>query len=149
MQLHNYYQLLHVDQSADLDTIKKAFRTEIALYHPDNNKSEGARTRFEMLVEGFEILSNQKKRDAYDKMLGNAKSNTPVIIKPKAEEQYKEWKKESRKKSKDYWNTSLTDLLLLDIFLEAGFSGLFTGAGDFLGDIGDSLGDVGDIFDIF
>jgi len=149
MELQNYYSLLHIEKSADLESIKKAFRTEIALYHPDNNKSEAARARFDLLVEAFEILSNPKKREAYDVMLETSKTNQPVIIEPKAQEQYKEWKTESKKKSKGYWNTSLTELLVLDIFLEAGFSGLFSGVGDLFDDLGDSLGDIGDLFDVF
>nr|WP_321233325.1 DnaJ domain-containing protein [uncultured Psychroserpens sp.] len=144
MELQNYYRLLHIEKSADIDAIKKAFRTEIALYHPDNNKSEGAKVRFNLLVEAFDILSNPKKREAYDNMLDATQANKPVIIEPKAEAQYEEWKKESKKKSKDYWNTSLTELLVLDIFLEAGFSGLFSG--NLLDGIGDSLGDIFDIF---
>jgi len=147
MELQNHYRLLNIETSADIDTIKKAFRTEIALYHPDNNKSEGARVRFDLLVEAFDILSNPKKRDAYDAILNASKTNTPAIIKPKAEEQYQEWKKESKKKSKNYWETSLTELLLLDIFLDAGLSDLLSG--DLLDGIGDSLGDIGDLFDIF
>lgn len=146
MELHNYYQLLNIDKSADLDAIKKAFRTEIALYHPNNNKSEGARVRFDMLVEGFDILSNPKKRDAYDQMLGFSETNKPVLIEPKAEEQYKEWKKEAKKKSDTYWLRDLSDLLLLDLFLDAGLSGLFSGTEDLLDGLGDSLGDIFDIF---
>ena len=147
MELQNYYRLLNIELSADLNTIKKAFRTEIALYHPDNNKSEGARVRFDMLVEAFDILSHPKKRAAYDAMLGNSKTNKPSIIKPKAEEQYQEWQKEAQKKSKNYWDTSLTELLVLDIFLDAGLSGLFSD--DLLDSIGDSFGDIGGLFDIF
>ena len=40
------------------ETIKKAFRKEIAIYHPDNNASTEAREKFEQLVEAFDILSN-------------------------------------------------------------------------------------------
>ncbi|WP_298903275.1 J domain-containing protein [uncultured Psychroserpens sp.] len=146
MELHNYYQLLHIDKLADLETIKKAFRQEIAMYHPDKNSAPGARARFDQLVEGFDILSNPKKREAYDRLLNASETNKPVIIAPKEEEkQYKDWKKESKKKSDDYWRTSLTELLLLDIFLETG-GGLFSGAGDILEDLGDSLGDIFDIF---
>jgi DnaJ-class molecular chaperone len=147
MELQNYYRLLNIETSADTDTLKKAFRTEIALYHPDNNKSEGAKVRFELLVEAFDILSHPKKREAYDKLLQSSETNIPVIIEPKAEEQYKEWKKESKKKSESYWSTSLAELLVLDIFIDAGLNGLFSG--DLLDGIGDSLGDIGDLFDIF
>lgn len=146
MELTNYYQLLNIDPSADLDTIKKAFRIEIALYHPDNNKSEGTKARFELLVEGFEILSHPTKREAYDAMLRSTETNKPILMEPKAEEQYQEWKKEAKKKSKTYWDSSLAELLVLDIFLDAGFSGLFSGTEDLFDGLEDSLGDIFDIF---
>ncbi|WP_298894508.1 DnaJ domain-containing protein [uncultured Psychroserpens sp.] len=147
MELQNYYQLLNIEKTADLETIKKAFRKEIAMYHPDKNSSEGARARFELLVEGFNILSNKKKREAYDRMLNTSETNKPMVVAPKAEQQYQEWKEESKKKSKDYWNTSLSELLLLDIFLETELlGGLFSGTEDLLDGLGDSLGDIFDIF---
>lgn len=146
MELINYYQLLNIDTSADLDTIKKVFRTEIALYHPDKNTSEGARNRFDLLIEGFDILSNPKKREAYDQMLGYTETNKPVLIEPKAEEQYKEWKKEAKKKSDRYWLKDLSDLLLLDLFLDVGLSSMFSGTDDLLDGLGDSLGDIFDVF---
>jgi DnaJ-class molecular chaperone len=147
MELVNYYTILKIDVSADLDTIKKAFRKEIALYHPDNNTSEGAKAHFDLLVEGFHILSNPERRNAYDKMLSTSKNDLPIGINEPIEEfQYKEWKKESKTKSNDYWDSSLLELLALDIFIEAGFAGLTFGAEELF----DGLGDIaGDIFDVF
>lgn len=149
MELTNYYHILKIEKSADLDTIKRAFRSEIALFHPDKNTSEDAKPHFDLLVEGFHILSNPERRHAYDNMLCSSENNKPIIIEPIKEFQYKEWKQESKKKAKTYRDYSLTELLVLDIFLEAGFSGLFSGVGDVFEDLGDSLGDVGDLFDIF
>lgn len=147
MQLENYYRLLNIEKSADLKTIRKAFRTEIALYHSDNNTSASARVRFDLLVEGFDILSNLKKRDAYDKMLFSTEKNKPVHIQePKQEEQYRDWKKESQKKSQSYWNSSLSELLVLDLFLDAGISKSFSGTDELLDGIADSLNDLFDIF---
>lgn len=146
MELVNYYELLKIETSADLNTIKKAFRREIALYHPDKNKSEGAKVHFNVLVEGFDILSNPEKRKAYDAMLGFSVTNKPVIIEQKKQEQYREWKKEAKKKSDTYWLTDLSDLLLLDLFLDVGLSSLFSGSDDLIDGIGNSLGDLFDIF---
>ncbi|MFD2916225.1 J domain-containing protein [Psychroserpens luteus] len=146
MNLPNYYHILKIEKSEDLNTIKKAFRTEIALYHPDKNKSEDSKPHFNLLVEAFNVLSNSKKREIYDEMLNSSEINKLEIIEPKAERQYNEWKKESKKKAKTYRDYSLTELLLLDIFLDAGFSGLFSVGGDLLEGLGDSLGDVFDIF---
>ncbi|OUS01990.1 hypothetical protein A9Q86_04885 [Flavobacteriales bacterium 33_180_T64] len=146
MELKNYYKLLKIEKSVDLSTIKKAFRTEIALYHPDKNTSEDARAHFELLVEGFDILSDPEKRKAYDNMLFSEATNTALILEPKAEETYTQWKETSKKKAKSYWDTSLAELLVLDLFLDAGLNGLFSGTEDLLDDIGDSLGDLLDIF---
>ncbi len=146
MELVNYYKLLKVEQSADLNEIKKAFRREIALYHPDKNKSEGARSHFNVLVEGFDILSNPEKRKAYDDMLSFSANNKPVVIEQKKEEQYTEWKKEAKKKSDTYWSTDLAELLVLDLFLDVGLSGLLSGTDSLIDGIGDSLGDILDIF---
>ncbi|MCK8479519.1 J domain-containing protein [Psychroserpens algicola] len=147
MELPNYYRLLNIDNTADVNDIKKAFRTEIALYHPDNNSSEDAKVRFNQLVEAFDILSNPKKRHIYDDMLLKSKNSTLVVVEPQAETQYKEWKEESKKNSEHYWSSSLTELLALDLFLDAGLSTLFSG--DLIDGIEDAFGDIGDLFDIF
>jgi DnaJ-class molecular chaperone len=150
MKLQNYYRLLNIETSADLNTIKKAFRTEIALYHPDNNKSESARVRFDLIVEAFDILSNSKKRAAYDALLSTSETNKPLIIAPKAEKQYKKWTTESKKKSESYWSTSLGELLVLDLFLDSGLlNSMLSGSEDLLDGLSDSFGDIGDLFDIF
>ncbi|MBR9845919.1 MAG: DnaJ domain-containing protein [Algicola sp.] len=146
MELVNYYTVLKIDTSADLDTIKKAFRREIALYHPDKNKSEGAKAHFNLLVEGFDILSNPEKRKAYDDMLERSTTNKPILIEQKKQQQYTEWKKEAKKKSDTYWLTDLTDLLLLDLFLDVGLSSLFSGTESLIDGLDDSLGDIFDIF---
>ena len=120
MELTNYYNALKIEKSAELDTIKKAFRTEIALYHPDNNSSIDARAQFDLLMEGFHILSDPERRNAYDKMLLTSKTNVPFIINEPIEEfQYNEWKQESKKNSQGYWDGSIAELLVTDIFLEA------------------------------
>ena len=153
MTIKLYYDILGIDSKSDLATIKKAFRSKIAIYHPDKNKSPEAAQIFEDLVEAFDILSNSEKRQAYDKMLSEAKTNKPIIIEQKEEgeeeenqQQYKEWQKEAKKKSKTYSSKTLEDLLLLDIFLDLGLDGLFHGADDIVDGISDALSDVFDLF---
>jgi DnaJ-class molecular chaperone len=149
----NYYTLLNIEQKADLYTIKKAFRKEITMYHPDNNKSSDARLQFELRVEAFEVLSDIEKRNAYDQLLSHQATNKPVVIEQK--EQYEDWKKEAKTKSKTYRESSLSELFLLNIFAEAGINGLFEGSKalmdgseSLLDGLGDTLGDViGGIFD--
>ncbi len=142
----DYYILLKIEKSSDLKTIKKAFRKEIAIYHPDNNASHGAKAQFDLLVEAFEILSDTKKRRVYDELLKPQATNKPVVI--VRDEQYKKWKEEAKTKSKTYRESSISELFLLDIFAQAGFEGLITGSETLIEGIGDTLGDViGGIFD--
>ncbi|BAO74244.1 J domain-containing protein [Winogradskyella sp. PG-2] len=151
----NYYTLLKIEQSTTLYDIKKAFRREIAIYHPDNNKSEDAKDKFESLVEAFDVLSDTEKRKTYDELLNyQAKTCKPVVTEEQ-KEVYEEWQKEAKTKSKTYRKSTLTELLLLDIFAEASIEGLFVGtesliegAEPLIDGIGDVLGDViGGIFD--
>ncbi|ARV08921.1 hypothetical protein BTO05_04455 [Winogradskyella sp. PC-19] len=139
----DYYSILSVDKNADLETIKKAFRKQIALYHPENNKSPEAKEKFDIIIEAFNVLSNNKKRAEYDIILEKSFSNKPMVITPKEEKTYENWQKEAKKKSKKSWESDLTDLLLLDLFLDVSMFGVFDDFGDI---IGDSLGDVFDLF---
>lgn len=147
MTITNYYSILGVAENSDLETIKKAFRSEIAIYHPENNSHPNAKLKFDALVEAFNVLSHPEKRKAYDVLLKKSQAPTDVvIITEKEEQQYESWQKESKKKSDTSWETPLTELLLLDLFFDFGVMGLFDGIGD---TFGDTLGDIGDIFDLF
>lgn len=138
----NYYDLLKIERSATLYDIKKAFRREIAIYHPDNNSSPEAKNHFEKLVEAFDILSDDAKRYEYNQILDDEAANKPVVIEQK--QQYKEWQKEAKTKSKKYESFGLEELLLLDIFVLNGdfISDIFSGTSDF-------FEDLGDVFDLF
>jgi DnaJ-class molecular chaperone len=143
----NYYQLLKIENSATSYDIKKAFRREIAIYHPDNNSSPEAKAHFEKLVEAFDILSDDTKRYHYDQMLKSEATNKPVVFEQK--EQYKEWQKEAKKKSKKYRESySLEDLLLLDLFILNGdvFDGLLSGAEDIFDGLTDGISEIFDLF---
>ncbi|WP_296312665.1 J domain-containing protein [Winogradskyella sp. UBA3174] len=142
----NYYTLVKIEETADLDTIKKAFRKEITIYHPDNNTSSEAKTQFKLLVEAFEVLSKPEKRTSYNSLLKSETTNKPIVIQQK--EDYQKWKKEAKTKSKTYRESSLTELFLLNIFAKAGFEALFFGSEKLIEGIGDTIGDVvGGIFD--
>lgn len=62
----DYYDLLGVSRSASADDIKRAYRKKALDYHPDRNKSAGAEAKFKQINQAYEVLSNPKKREAFD-----------------------------------------------------------------------------------
>lgn len=68
----DHYQILNVGRGASLNEIKKAFRQEIASYHPDRyvraNEAERdyARARSQRINEAFRVLRDSKLRENYD-----------------------------------------------------------------------------------
>lgn len=62
----DHYTALGVRPSATLADIKKAFRQQASLHHPDKNTSPDAPTRFRAVQLAYEVLSDDAKRVAYD-----------------------------------------------------------------------------------
>lgn len=62
----DYYEVLGVQKGASQAEIKKAYRKLALQWHPDRNKSPEAETKFKGINEAYEILSDSKKRQAYD-----------------------------------------------------------------------------------
>jgi molecular chaperone DnaJ len=62
----DYYEVLGVPRDADAPAIKDAFRKLALRYHPDRNKEPGAEDRFKEIAEAYAVLSDPKKRAAYD-----------------------------------------------------------------------------------
>ncbi|EAI2340472.1 molecular chaperone DnaJ, partial [Campylobacter coli] len=64
----SYYEILEITQSADKDTIKKAYRKMALKYHPDRNQGDKeAEDKFKLVNEAYEVLSNEEKRTIYDR----------------------------------------------------------------------------------
>lgn len=63
----NYYKILGVSKNASDDEIKKAYRKLALKYHPDKNRAAGAEEKFKEIAEAYEILSDAKKREVFDK----------------------------------------------------------------------------------
>ncbi len=64
----DYYEVLSVTREADGAEIKKSYRRLAMEFHPDRNPGDAkAEERFKELAEAYEILSNDEKRQLYDR----------------------------------------------------------------------------------
>jgi DnaJ-class molecular chaperone len=62
----DHYATLGLRSDATLADIKKAFRQQASLHHPDRNAAANAAARFRAVQEAYEVLSDVAKRQAYD-----------------------------------------------------------------------------------
>jgi len=64
----DYYQVLQVSRTADIDTIRRIFHVLSQRYHPDNRET-GNQDKFRQVVEAHSVLSDSEKRAAHDVFL--------------------------------------------------------------------------------
>ncbi len=65
----DYYEILEISREASPEEVKKAYRRVAMKYHPDrnpDNKME-AEEKFKEASEAYEVLSDERKRAAYDR----------------------------------------------------------------------------------
>jgi chaperone protein DnaJ len=67
MAKRDYYEILGVPRDASQNDLKKAYRRLAMKYHPDRNPNDAvAVERFKEAKEAYEVLSDSRKREAYD-----------------------------------------------------------------------------------
>ena len=64
----DYYDILGVSRQASADEISQAHRDLVLKYHPDKNPDDAAaKKRFLEVQSAYEVLSDEKKREQYDR----------------------------------------------------------------------------------
>ena len=67
MAKRDYYEVLGVQKGATEEEIKKAYRKIAMANHPDTHPGDAqAEERFKEASEAYEVLSDPKKKSAYD-----------------------------------------------------------------------------------
>ena len=61
----DYYELLQVSPTADIETIHRVYRLLAQRFHPDNQQTGNA-GRFRQVSEAYNVLSNPEERARYD-----------------------------------------------------------------------------------
>lgn len=64
-EFQDYYEILQVSPSAELDTIHRVFRLLAQRYHPDN-KETGNEAIFHQMLKAYQVLHDPAQRAAYD-----------------------------------------------------------------------------------
>jgi len=68
----NFYEILEMLETANLDEIKKSYRRLSMLYHPDrNNNNPDSTAKFQKISEAYETLGDQDKKNEYDMTRNN------------------------------------------------------------------------------
>jgi hypothetical protein len=85
IRMKTFYQLLEIAPTASVEEIKRAFRLQIARYHPDKVQHLGtefqqiAAERAAELTEAYRVLSNEQGRAAYDRSLAENGAPTDAV----------------------------------------------------------------------
>ena len=70
--MKNYYEILEVNEKASKETISKVFKMQIKKNHPDlfqGDEKRKAEEKTMLLNEAYETLSNEIKREEYDRQI--------------------------------------------------------------------------------
>lgn len=80
----SHYEVLGVGPSAEIDTVRKAYRRLAQKHHPDVSKDPRAHENMARINEAFETLMDPDRRSEYDAMLaGEQRTPDPAAAAPR------------------------------------------------------------------
>jgi curved DNA-binding protein len=127
MDYKDYYQTLGVGKNAGKEEIKKAYRKLARQHHPDMNPGDKkAEEKFKEINEAYEVLSDQAKREKYDRFGSSWQQYERSGGRP---EDF-DWNQWSPRSGGQTYTRTLTPEELEQI-LGGGFGGDFGGLGGF------------------
>ena len=107
--MKDYYKLLGIENNADLQTIKKAFRALVIKLHPDKNPLPEAAKQFIEVTEAYEVLKDPENRKEYDMFCYH---NFVKKEKHYAYSTHKQaWQEHGKQKAKEYSSMSFDDFM--------------------------------------
>merc|ERR1711924_328462 len=64
----DYYQVLGVGRTASADDVRRGYRRQALLWHPDKNPGDRQRAEkmFKRVAEAYAVLSDPQQRSSYD-----------------------------------------------------------------------------------
>jgi len=75
----DYYSILHVPKNATFNQIKKTYKKMCILMHPDKHRGDKfAEECFKTVAEAYEVLSDPKSKEIYDRTIGNLASKEAI-----------------------------------------------------------------------
>ena len=76
-QKRDYYEVLGVTKEATEKDLKNAFRSLARKYHPDRSTEDDAEDKFKEIQEAYAVLSDDEKRQMYDRFGHDGPSGSP------------------------------------------------------------------------
>ena len=86
--LSAYYQILGLEKGSSVDEIKKAYRKLSFKYHPDINKENGAKEKFIIITEAYQLLTHHKQEE---NEVSEREKYWNMKEPPKDREEFKKW----------------------------------------------------------
>lgn len=64
-----YYEILGIEETASADEVKRAYKNQALIWHPDKNQTnpDEAHKKFQTILKAYETLSDSREREWYDR----------------------------------------------------------------------------------